>query len=306
MDHVFKGIVSARTPFRETVSQEPCLQRNCFSKNFFQRNFFQRNSFSRNCFTKSRCQGTVPDNGSKQSIRCVGISTISLSIHIKKLFPRPVFCSLNIHSKTRLSFQDTIIIHSKTRLSFQDTIIIPRHDYHSKTRSLSIPRHDHHSKTRLSFQDTIIIPRHDHYPFQDTIIIPRNCFQGLFFIIQTAIPRNCFQDLFFHMSLIHISKPSISKTPIPKHPFDGSRGSVQPFRHSVTPSLRHCLHSNNPKIVSIPTNSILPNMVPSNNPVSNPSVSNPSKLAIHQKTNIPPFHYFRKGVEGPTLCQDNK
>ena len=37
------------------------------------------------------------------------------------------------------------------------------------------------------------------------------------------------------MSLIHISKPSIS---IPKHPFDGSRGSVQSFRHSI-PSLPH-------------------------------------------------------------------
>ena len=100
------------------------------------------------------------------------------------------------------------------------------------------------------------------------------------------------------MSLIHISKPSISKiptikTPTPKHPFDGSRGSVQSFCHSV-PSFRHsltsplftfrqsknCLHSNNDPFqgMTAPTNSIS-------------TVGNPSKSAIHQKTNIPPFHH---------------
>ena len=57
-------------------------------------------------------------------------------------------------------------------------------------------------------------------------------------ISPNIVPRNRFQGLFFHMSLIHISKPSI----IPKHLFDGSRGSVRSFRHSV-PSFRHSLTS---------------------------------------------------------------
>ena len=43
---------------------------------------------------------------------------------------------------------------------------------------------------------------------------------------------------------------------VPRAPFSRS---VIPFRHSITPSLRFCLHSDNPKIVSIPT-------IHSNNP----------------------------------------
>ena len=68
-------------------------------------------------------------------------------------------------------------------------------------------------------------------------------------ISPNIVPRNRFQGLFFHMSLIHISKPSISKIPIPKHPFDGSKGlrSVVPSFRSVIPSFPHFA------IVYIPT-----------------------------------------------------
>ena len=92
------------------------------------------------------------------------------------------------------------------------------------------------------------------YPYQETV------YKVSFFLFPNihsktyVVPRNRLQDT------------------SSRAPFSRSR--------SVTPSLRLCLHSDNPKIVSIPTNSILPNMVPSNNPVSNPS-----KPAIHQKTN---------------------
>ena len=140
MDHVFKGIVSARTPLeelfqQELFSKEPCLQRN----------FFQRNSFLRNCFYKTTFEGIIPNN----------------------LF----FC-------------------------------------------------------------------------------PVSLLRGYL----TIIPRNRFQGLFFHMSLIHISKPPISKHPyqsthltVPGAPFGRS---VIPFRHSLTSPLftfrqsKNCLHSN--------------------------------------------------------------
>ena len=107
--------------------------------------------------------------------------------------------------------------------------------------------------------------------------------------LQTSFQENRFQDVIYsnspHTKGTHLT--------VPGAPFNRS---VIPFRHSFTPLLRLCLHSDNPKIVSIPTNSILPNMVPSNNPdnnpsANNPSVSNPSKPAFHQKTNIPPFHH---------------
>ena len=111
------------------------------------------------------------------------------------------------------------------------------------------------------------------YPYQDTIIIPRHDRH-----YKKPFPRPVFSHVF--NSYFQISYQSTHLTVLGA-PFGRS---VIPFRHSVTTSLRFCLHSDNPKIVSIPTNSILPNMVPSNNPVSNPS-----KSAIHQKTNIPPF-----------------
>ena len=114
----------------------------------------------------------VSENGSRQSVRCVGISNPYL----------------------QTSFQETV---------FKACFLLS--NYHPKK---PFPR-----PVFQCIQTS----------FQDTIIIPRNRFQGLF----------------FHMSLIHISKPSI----IPKHPFDGvPRGSVRSFRHSV-PSFRHSLTS---------------------------------------------------------------
>ena len=107
--------VSARTPFRETVSQEPCFQRNCFSKNSFQRNcfsknFFQRNSFSRNCSTKSptvsgklfqsiysMCRNqTVPYIQTSFQETVSKVSFLLSKHRSKKLFPRSLFYYPNI------------------------------------------------------------------------------------------------------------------------------------------------------------------------------------------------------------------
>ena len=118
------------------------------------------------------------------------------------------------------------------------------------------------------------------------------------------------------MSLIHISKPPISKHPyqsthltVPRTPF--SRSVIPSLPHFAISSLRFCLHSDNPKIVSIPTNSIStasnPSKLPANNQYFNNQqsikASNPSK---NQHSAIPPFHYFRKGVEGPIYRQDTE
>ena len=136
--------ISARTPFRGTVLQEPCLQRNCFSKI------------------------PVSGNCSKQSIRCVGISIPYLQTSLQEIVSKACFLF--------------------SQYPCQDT---------------------------TSFQD----------------IVPKTLY------LQTS-----------HTKATHLT--------VPRAPFSRS---VIPFRHSVTPSLRFCLHSDNQKIVFIPT-------IHSNNP----------------------------------------
>ena len=192
----------------------PCLQRNCFSKNYIFKGIVSQNpGMSRNY-----SQITVLNNLFDGS---------ELALYLSK-YP------LKVISKGGFYF---LIIHSKTRLSLQDTVITPKYGYHIEK------------------------------------LYPKPVCSHVF--------NSYFQSTHLTVSV-------------------GLR-SVVPSFHSVTPSLRLCLHSDNPKIVSIPTNSILPDMVPSNNPVDNPS-----KSAIHQKTNIPPFHYSIQGVGGPIYRQDTE
>ena len=114
----------------------PCLQRNCFSKNFF-----QRNSFSRNCIHKIPHVREINLFDVSESAQPISPNIVPRhDYHSKKPFPRPVFYSLNIHIKTRSSFQETVskACFSHVFNSYFHTVHIQ--DSHTKGTHLTVPR----------------------------------------------------------------------------------------------------------------------------------------------------------------------
>ena len=162
MDHVFIGIVSARTFFKGIVSA---------------RTFFKGIVSARTFFKGTLFRGIVPQNPPVswklfQSIylTCQNPGTIFLNI-IEKLFPRAAFCSLNIHSKTRLSFQDTIIIPSNC---LQGLFFLPFNYIKTAITHLTVPRGSvrsfHHFIPSLPHSAFVYIPTIQKLsPFQQTV-----------------------------------------------------------------------------------------------------------------------------------------
>ena len=192
----------------------PCLQRNCFSKNYIFKGIVSQNpGMSRNY-----SQITVLNNLFDGS---------ELALYLSK-YP------LKVISKGGFYF---LIIHSKTRLSLQDTVITPKYGYH----------------------------------------------------IEKLFPRPVFSHVFnSYFQTSHI------KAPISKHSFDSPKDSVQSFRHSVTPSLRHfltsllftfrqsknCLHSNKQYFNS------------------QQSIKTPSQQSVFQQSAI---HQSQQSIKKPTF-----
>ena len=106
------------------------------------------------------------------------------------------------------------------------------------------------------------------------------------FICRPFSRQNSFKSLYKNFFLkypLHDSIPSYQSTHLTVPSRAPLRRSVIPLRHSVTPSLRFCLHSDNQKIVFVPT-------IHSNNPfqqsMSTNSVSTISSLSKHLSQSV--------------------
>ena len=184
--------VSARTPFRETVSQE-LLSEELFQQELFSKEpCLQRNSFSRNCSTKSPVSGrlfqTIYSMCRNQTIspnivprNCFqGLFFLFSKYPCQETVSKACFYyCLNHISKPYLqtSFQETVSkacffyslnIHVKTRSSFQETVSKACFCYSTLTQPI-ISKHPFDGSKRALFSRSVIPFRHSVPSFRSVI-----------------------------------------------------------------------------------------------------------------------------------------